>query len=546
LRGDAIEFAASIVDRHAGAQAANGEQRLRAPPRRRHAVDERQVRPGIHAFRKGEVTRHDADDARGVAVLDPDRMADDIRGTAEETLPQRIADHHLAAIAGRPVLLFLWAEGAPQDRSDPERREQRRRRGGDRHGLEPIANHPQRLEVSRPRQHRDACERAAPSTPVEEGADRDEASIVSIRRALGQQHESIGILVRQRLEQHGIDDGEHGRVGADTERERENRAGRERRRSPQRAGGIEKIAQHGGHYDVTGRGGGLIPARMPRPSGGTHDSSPFRVVRAHPRRRSHDRRTLARDYLRLRRHDRRVRQHGRIHRPGAGRPKLPDLLRHAHRSDGVPHRHPLHGVLRAGSRARRLHGVRQLRQSDPFGDLTSKSTKLVAVTEVVSNPLFNQAQSDSQDIAVLLVDPRGTRGIPAAALPPAGLLDQLSAQNGLKTAIFTAAGYGLQNRVTGGGQPFFQDANPVPRMFALSGFNSLNGGYLRLSQNPSTGNGGTCFGDSGGPNFLNVNGVRTLVAITITGDSVCRSTNVDYRLDTASARAFLAPFVALP
>jgi hypothetical protein len=36
------------------------------------------------------------------------------------------------------------------------------------------------------------------------------------------------------------------------------------------------------------------------------------------------------------------------------------------------------------------------------------------------------------------------------------------------------------------------------------------------------------------------------VAITITGDSVCRSTNVDYRLDTASARAFLAPFVALP
>lgn len=182
----------------------------------------------------------------------------------------------------------------------------------------------------------------------------------------------------------------------------------------------------------------------------------------------------------------------------------------------------------------------------PFGNITSTSTKLVAVTDVFSNPLFNQAQSDSQDIAVLLVDPRGTRGITPAVLPPAGLLDQLSAQNGLKTAIFTAAGYGLQNRVTGGGQPFFQDANPVPRMFAFSSFNSLNGGYLRLSQNPSTGNGGTCFGDSGGPNFLNVNGVRTLVAITITGDSVCRSTNVDYRLDTTSARAFLAPFVALP
>ena len=182
----------------------------------------------------------------------------------------------------------------------------------------------------------------------------------------------------------------------------------------------------------------------------------------------------------------------------------------------------------------------------PFGGLTAKSTRLVAVTEVDSNPLFNQAQSDLQDIAVLQVDPRGTRGIAPAVLPAAGLLDRLSAQNGLKNATFTAAGYGLQNRVTGGGQPFFLDANPVPRMFAFSGFDSLNGGYLRLSQNPSTGNGGTCFGDSGGPNFLTVDSVRTLVAITITGDSVCRSTNVDYRLDTVSARAFLAPFVSLP
>jgi secreted trypsin-like serine protease len=182
----------------------------------------------------------------------------------------------------------------------------------------------------------------------------------------------------------------------------------------------------------------------------------------------------------------------------------------------------------------------------PFADLTSKSTKLVAVIQVVSNPGYNQAQSDSGDIAVLLVDPRQTRGITPAVLPAAGLLDQLATQNGLKNSVFTAVGYGVQNRVTGGGTPFFQDLNPVPRMYSFSTFDSLNGGYIRLSQNPSTGNGGTCFGDSGGPNFLNVNGTRTLVAITITGDSVCRSTNVDLRLDTDSARAFLAPYVSLP
>ena len=178
-------------------------------------------------------------------------------------------------------------------------------------------------------------------------------------------------------------------------------------------------------------------------------------------------------------------------------------------------------------------------KSIPFGNLTSTKTKLLAVQSVVTNPNYNQSQSDSGDIGVLILQ-SNVKGITPATLPTCGLLDQLVAQNGLKDAVFTAAGYGLQNRVVGGGVPYFQDVNPIPRMYAFSSFNSLNGGYIRLSQNPATGNGGTCFGDSGGPNFLTVNGQQILAAITITGDSVCRSTNVDYRLDTAAAQAFLA------
>ena len=180
-----------------------------------------------------------------------------------------------------------------------------------------------------------------------------------------------------------------------------------------------------------------------------------------------------------------------------------------------------------------------LDQSIPFGSLTSNKTNLLRVAHVVSNPNFNQTQSDSGDIGVLILE-RDVRGVTPAKLPACGLLDQLAAQNGLKKATFTNVGYGLQNRVVGGGTPFFQDLNPVPRMFSFSSFSSLNGGNLHLSQNPSTGNGGTCFGDSGGPNFLTVNGKQLIASITITGDAVCRSTNVDYRLDTVSAQGFLA------
>jgi hypothetical protein len=64
-------------------------------------------------------------------------------------------------------------------------------------------------------------------------------------------------------------------------------------------------------------------------------------------------------------------------------------------------------------------------------------------------------------------------------------------------------------------------------------------GYLRLSQNSARGNGGTCYGDSGGPNFLGAGSTETdfIAGITITGDSLCKSTHVIYRFDTESARA---------
>jgi hypothetical protein len=70
--------------------------------------------------------------------------------------------------------------------------------------------------------------------------------------------------------------------------------------------------------------------------------------------------------------------------------------------------------------------------------------------------------------------------------------------------------------------------------------------YLRLSQNQ--GNGGTCYGDSGGPNFLGAGADETniIASTTITGDTWCNSTNVTLRLDTASARQFLGKYVTLP
>jgi V8-like Glu-specific endopeptidase len=156
-----------------------------------------------------------------------------------------------------------------------------------------------------------------------------------------------------------------------------------------------------------------------------------------------------------------------------------------------------------------------------------------------ADPLYNQSQSDPHDIAVIVLD-RAPKVAPAQ-LPAANSNDTLPSDQ-----QFTSVGYGTLSAQNGpGGQMFpIDDA----RRYAVGTLNSINASWLRISQNASTGNGGTCYGDSGGPNFLGAGASETnvIAATTITGDTACRSTNVDYRLDTPSARAFLSGFVPVP
>lgn len=165
------------------------------------------------------------------------------------------------------------------------------------------------------------------------------------------------------------------------------------------------------------------------------------------------------------------------------------------------------------------------------------------VGRFIPDPSYQQKQSDPYDIAVVVFS-KAVQGITPATLPAAGLLDRMKQQGTLQTSAFTAVGYGSLNPENGpGGKTYIYTDT---RNFATGSFNSLTGAWLKLSQNASTGNGGTCYGDSGGGDFLGGASSQLLVANTITGDTACVSTNVDYRLDTPSARAFLGQYVPLP
>ena len=152
-----------------------------------------------------------------------------------------------------------------------------------------------------------------------------------------------------------------------------------------------------------------------------------------------------------------------------------------------------------------------------------------------ADPRYNGAQSDPHDIAVVVLDT--APGITPARLPAAGSLSSLS-----RGQRITSVGYGAHEvtRAPGGHQYLYDDV----RMVATGTLDAVTPAWLRVSMNPARGDGGTCYGDSGGPNFLGDSDV--VAATTITGDAICRATNVDYRLDTPSARDFLATYVTLP
>jgi len=114
---------------------------------------------------------------------------------------------------------------------------------------------------------------------------------------------------------------------------------------------------------------------------------------------------------------------------------------------------------------------------------------------------------DSHDVAVIILDKRANPD-GFGTLPAANLVDSLP----MGTAV-DLVGYGVQGFVRGGGQP--EQVFLFTRYFAPSVLVQSNNvqstEFIKLQANPSQGTGGTCFGDSGGPDLLG--GTNTVLAV---------------------------------
>jgi V8-like Glu-specific endopeptidase len=154
-----------------------------------------------------------------------------------------------------------------------------------------------------------------------------------------------------------------------------------------------------------------------------------------------------------------------------------------------------------------------------------------------SHPLFTEAAFYLHDVGVIKL----TKAVRLSAgqygkLPT---VNQLEALKPSSATVFTAVGYGLQQI-----NPVHIQADLI-RMYAEPHLIQINTGFtgsfsLLLSNNASTG--GTCFGDSGGPDYLgSSNVVAGVTSFGINGN--CAGTGGVFRLDRQDVIAFVNRFL---
>jgi len=162
------------------------------------------------------------------------------------------------------------------------------------------------------------------------------------------------------------------------------------------------------------------------------------------------------------------------------------------------------------------------------------------------HPEFYDAPFFYHDVGVVVLEkggyksPNGDYG----KLPKVDQLDTLENKRGQQDVTFTAVGYGLQESFPYAAS--WKENNERVRYVAYPHLLQINvpgftGDFsLLLSNNANTG--GTCFGDSGGPNFLgDSNVVAGVTSFGINGN--CAGTGGVFRMDRQDVLDFVTSFM---
>jgi secreted trypsin-like serine protease len=162
----------------------------------------------------------------------------------------------------------------------------------------------------------------------------------------------------------------------------------------------------------------------------------------------------------------------------------------------------------------------------------------IEAAEWHAHPLFTEAAFFLHDVGVVVLTQ--PFNLPASKLGKLPSVNQLDALKPSAATTFTAVGYGVQRINPAKLVAELVRMNAVPHLVQIN--TGFTGGFsLLLSNNASTG--GTCFGDSGGPDFLGSgNVIAGVTSFALNGS--CGGTGGVFRLDRQDVLDFVTPFLS--
>jgi secreted trypsin-like serine protease len=162
-----------------------------------------------------------------------------------------------------------------------------------------------------------------------------------------------------------------------------------------------------------------------------------------------------------------------------------------------------------------------------------------------THPQYDPTAFYLYDLGVVVLD-KPLKMNTYGALPKLDQFDSWKTRRGIAAVTFDSVGYGLQMSFPDAAS--WKEHNVKVRMVAHPRLVQINGGQvgdfsLLLSNNANTG--GTCFGDSGGPNF--VAGTNVIAGVTSFGvNGNCAGSGGVYRVDRGDDLTWIASISSKP
>lgn len=167
----------------------------------------------------------------------------------------------------------------------------------------------------------------------------------------------------------------------------------------------------------------------------------------------------------------------------------------------------------------------------------------IEFSEIHTHPQYVPGAFYLYDVGVVILS-QPVQTNTYGALADVGLLDGLATKRGRQDLSFTVVGYGLQSvkPTLQADRVRYRGAVTLIDVKGTAGIPAGTSATFTNSPGKGNGQGGTCFGDSGGPIFYGDSNV--VAAVTSYGlNANCAGTGGGYRVDTADDQAFINQFL---